>query len=81
MKRNARKLKNHMKEKILYESLEHRVVFACGVTGLKFSCNPVMKNKRNTLRRPFHEYNVLGGEQFISTENENTGGDHNVFYV
>ena len=41
----------------------------------------VMKNKRNTLRSPFHEYSVSRGEHFISTENEYTGGDHNGFFA
>ena len=41
----------------------------------------VMKNKRNTLRSPFHEYSVSRGEHFISTENEYTGGDHNSFFL
>ena len=39
-----------------------------------------MKNKRNTLRSPFHEYSISRGEHFISTENEYTGGDHNDFF-
>ena len=39
-----------------------------------------MKNKRNTLRSPFHEYSVSRGEHFISTENEYSGRDHNGFF-
>ena len=78
-KRNSRKLKNYMK-KTLYESIEHRIVSACYVTGMKFSCYSVMENECNTLRKPFHgkkriyEYNVVRGEHAISRENKNTGG-------
>ena len=66
----------------LYERVEQRVVFAGDVAELKISRYPVMKNKRNILRKPFHgkkricEYNVFRKEHFISRENKNTCGDN-----
>ena len=83
MEAKCQELKNYMKEKPRYESIEHIVVSACDVTGLKFSRYSVMeKNQRNTLRKPFQgkkiicEYNVFRGEHFILRENKNTCGDN-----
>lgn len=80
-KRNSRKLKNYMK-KTLYESIEHRIVSACDVTGQEFSRYSVMDNEWNTLRKPFHgkkriyEYNVVRGEHVTARENKTTCGDN-----
>ena len=69
-------------KKTLYESIEHRRVSACDVTGLKFSRYCVMESEWNTLRKPFHGkkriyvYSVFRGEHVISKENKNTCGDN-----
>ena len=80
-KRNSRKLQKKSMEKTLYESIEHRIVSACDVTGQEFSRYSIMDNEWNTLRKPFHgkkricEYNVFR-EHFISRENKNTCGNN-----
>ena len=69
-------------EKTLYESIEHRIVSACDVTGQEFSRYSVMDNEWNTLRKPFHgkkriyEYNVVRGEHVTARENKTTCADN-----
>ena len=75
------KKKIYMK-KTIYESIEHRIVSACDVTGQEFSRYSVMDNEWNTLRKPFHgkkriyEYNVVRGEHVTAMENKTSCGEN-----